>query len=184
MFFGRRKLRERIGLFGGSFNPPHVGHTKICKWLFAKGLIDELWIIPCFQHPFGKELEDFNHRLEMCRVAFSKLQLPIQILDVERELGGTSHTLRTVEQLKSDNPDKRFFLVTGSDIKNESCSWYRFDKIRDMIDLLTVPRGENSPIPDVSSTEIRRLIGVSDSFHSLVEKEVALYIVTKGLYRD
>lgn len=181
--FWRKKLRERVALFGGSFNPPHVGHTAICKWLFSRGLADSVWVIPCYQHPFSKGLEAFEHRFAMCRLAFGKLLLPVEVSGIEMELGGVSHTLRTVEHLKDRYPDRRFYLVTGDDVKNQLHDWHQFEKIRRIVDIINVPRGEGSPIPNVSSTEVRRRLDIGQAFADLVETEVAVYIVTKGLYR-
>ena len=183
MVFDRPEVRKRVGLFGGSFNPPHIGHTAICKWLFARGIVDELWVIPCFIHPFDKDLAPFKDRIVMCQLAFRKLGLPIEVLDVEREMGGVSHTLRTIEHLKAKNPDLRFYLMAGQDIEQETGEWHGFDTIRELVEIVRIPRGPKSPIPDVSSTEVRRRIDVGEPFADLVESEVAVYIVTKGLYR-
>jgi len=175
--------RERVALFGGSFNPPHIGHTAICKWLFSRGLVDQVWVIPCFQHPFNKELESFEDRLAMCRLAFGKLMLPIRVIEVEGELGGVSHTLRTILHLMTANPNLRFNLVSGGDVRSQFRDWHQFDRIRELVDIISVQRGEESPIPDVSSTEVRRRLGKGEAFADLVETEVAVYIITKGLYR-
>lgn len=183
MIFKKDNIRKRVALFGGSFNPPHRGHTEIIKWLFARGIVDEIWVIPCFIHPFGKELLPFKDRLAMCDLAFKKLRLPIHILDVEQRLGGTSYTLRTVEVLKAENPDVRFLLVTGDDVQEETTKWQAFGRIRDLVEIVHIPRGPTSPIPDISSTDIRRRVEGGEPFAGLVEKEVAVYIITKGLFR-
>lgn len=175
--------RRRVAIFGGSFNPPHIGHTAICKWLFNRGFVDEIWVIPCFMHPFGKELAPYEHRLAMVRLAFCKLMMPIKILEVEKELGGVSYTLRTVEYLRKLNPDIIFHLVTGSDVEEEIEKWKDFDKIKDLAAIIRVPRGDRSIIPDVSSTEVRDKIHYGGSYRDLVETQVAVYIITKGLYR-
>ncbi|MFA4875008.1 MAG: nicotinate (nicotinamide) nucleotide adenylyltransferase [bacterium] len=183
MIFGSKKTRKRVVLFGGSFNPPHIGHTAICKWVFQRGLGDELWVIPCFIHPFGKELIDFDHRLEMSKLALSKLNLPIRILDVERALGGESKTLRTVRHLEEQNPENKFLLIAGSDVDRQFDEWHRFDELSAIVEVMHVPRGKGSPIPDVSSTEIRRRIAAGEQWRDMVEPEIAIYIVTKALYR-
>lgn len=183
MIFGSKQVRKRVGLFGGSFNPPHVGHTAICKWLFEHGLVDRLWVVPCYIHPFGKKLAPFADRLAMCRMAFSKLTLPIEVQDVERELGGTSYTLGTIRHLMALHPEVRLLLVTGEDVGGETDKWQDFDKIRELVEIVRVPRGPNSPIPDVSSTQVRELVESRKSVVGLVESEVAIYIVTKALFR-
>ncbi len=183
MGFFRKKPR-RIALFGGSFDPPHIGHSEICRWCFKHNHFDELWIIPCYHHPLGKQLISFDDRLAMCRLAFGKLNLPLQVLDVERRLGGKSHTLRTILQLMADHPEDIFTLITGGDIDREKRKWHEFEKIHDLVQIVSIPRGEHSPIPDVSSTRVRWLISENESFTDLVEKEVAIYIITKTLYRS
>ena len=177
-------MRRRIGIFGGSFNPPHKGHGEIVKWLFQKGLVDEVWVVPCYMHPFGKELAPFADRMTMARLVFAKLGLPVRVDDVEAQLGGESKTLKTVEHLLDQNKDKRFLLVTGSDIEKQTDKWHRFDRLRALVDFIKVPRGPDSPIPNISSTEVREGVASGDAdWREMVEPEIAVYIVTKALYR-
>jgi nicotinate-nucleotide adenylyltransferase len=138
---------------------------------------------PCFIHALGKELAPFEHRLAMCRFAFAQLSVPVRVLDLERTLGGESRTLRTVETLQAQHPQYQFSLVTGADIDAEASRWHHFDRIRELVDIIRVPRGPTSPIPDVSSTEIRRRAAAGLSLKNLVDTSVAVYIATKGLYR-
>lgn len=174
--------RRRIAIFGGSFSPPHIGHSAICKWLFMKGLVDEIWVIPCYIHPFGKNLMPYEDRLYMCRLAFHKMQFPVEVSDVERELGGVSYTIRTIEYLKKKYPENRFALIMGGDVARESPAWKEFEKIKEQVDIVKIPRGSDSNIPNVSSTEVRRRLESGTPLSDLVENEVEVYIVTKGLY--
>ncbi len=183
MVFGRSRTRHRVALFGGSFDPPHLGHVAICKWLFQRGAADEVWVIPCFRHPFDKALSPFEDRYAMCQLAFRKQGLPIEVLDIERRLGGVSYTLRTIEALLQEYPDWRFTFVTGADVESDSAGWHRFDAIRELVEIVRLPRGPLSPIPDISSTEIRRRVHDDEPFADLVEEEIAVYILTKHLYR-
>lgn len=177
-------MRRRVAIFGGSFNPPHKGHTEIVKWLFMKGMADEVWVVPCFIHPLGKQLAPFDARLAMAKLALSKLNLPVAVKDVEGRLGGESRTLRTIEHFIEENPGMRFFLVTGGDIAKQAEQWHRFDKIKDLVNIVKIPRGPGSPIPDISSTGIREAIASGKvTWRDMVEPEVAIYIVTKALYR-
>ena len=184
MIFSRSKRGRRIAIFGGSFNPPHIGHTAILRWLGDLGIFDEVWVVPCFQHPFDKPLAPFEHRLEMCRLAFSKVGVPLNVLQVERELGGKSRTVRTLEHLMEQNPDDTFRLVVGDDVTEDFEDWHDFDRIKQLVEVIKVPRGPKSPIPDVSSTEIRRRMKAGEQFRDMIEPEVAIYLVTKALYRD
>lgn len=184
MFFWRReKPRRRVGILGGSFNPPHVGHSAICRWCLGQSFVDELWVIPCLEHPFGKEIAPFEHRFAMCRLAFEKLGPRVSVLDIERKLGGVSYTIRTIRELRARHPDFRFSLVTGDDVREQTDLWKDFADIRTLAEILRVPRGLRSPIPNVSSTDIRYRIDLREAYRDLVEPEVAVYIITKGLYR-
>lgn len=176
------RSRRRVALFGGSFNPPHIGHSAICRWLISGDLVDYIWVIPCYVHPFDKELADFDHRLAMCKLAMGKHLLPITTLDIERKLGGVSHTLRTIRHLKEAYPKVNFFLVRGGDVQEQSHEWYKFDEVEKLVNIIDIPRSEDSPIPNISSTDIRRRIVNGEQYKDLVEREVAVYIITKGLY--
>lgn len=173
---------KRIALFGGSFNPPHVGHVEICQYLLDRGDCDEIWIIPCFQHPFGKSLAPFEDRLTMCRFTFQEFMSKVRVLDVEKRLGGMSHTVKTIQHLKIKYPNTKFMLIMGSDISEERSEWKDFDKIKEMVEVIEVPRGPDSPITDISSTEIRRRIQDGEKYVDLVPLPVAVYIITHGLY--
>ena len=175
--------KKRIGIFGGSFNPPHLGHSAIIRWLFARGLIDELLVIPCFIHPFEKDLIPFEDRCSMCRLAFGKLGLHVTVSNIERKIGGRSYTLQTIQALQIEHPEARFYLVTGDDIIAEKEKWHRFEEIRDLVEIIRIPRGADSFIPDISSTQIRDRLAAREPYADLLEPEVAVYIITKGLFR-
>lgn len=182
--FKRLKPTRRVAIFGGSFNPPHIGHGQIVAWILDRGFVDEVWIVPCFQHPFGKKFAAFEHRFAMCRLAFGRFGKGVRVLDIEKKLGGVSFTLRTVEHFKKSNPNMRFWLVTGEDVDQEISLWHESQKMRGLVDFIKIPRGPHSRIVDISSTDVRDKIASSGAFDKLVEKEVAVYIVTKGIYRE
>jgi nicotinate-nucleotide adenylyltransferase len=174
----------RIALLGGSFNPPHQAHVAICAWLLNNDLADRVWAIPCFEHPFNKELADFEDRLRMTRLAFEQFGERVVVSDVERELGGVSYTVRTVAHLKSRYPDDEFSFVMGGDVSGESGMWRDFGKIEEMVSLITIPRGEGSHVPDISATEIRGRVEAGQSIDGLVPPNVEVYIVSHRLYRS
>ena len=182
MIFSGRGRKKRVGIFGGSFDPPHIGHSRIARWLFEMDIIDKLWVIPCFVHPLGKKCNPFDDRVLMCKLAFGKITHPISVRDVERELGGTSYTLRTIEHLQKEYPEYTFKLITGGDVQVERAEWHNFDKIEEIVEVVSMPRGAGSVIPDVSSTEIRDAVLHEKTFADMVEMEVGVYIVTRGLY--
>src|SRR6266511_3514070 len=78
----------RVGIFGGSFNPPHVGHQMLGLYVLETAAIDELWFVPAFRHALGKPLEPFGHRLKMCERAVAALGARARVSDVEGVIGG------------------------------------------------------------------------------------------------
>lgn len=175
-------MKKRVAILGGSFNPPHVAHIEICRYLFDANMCEEVWVVPCFNHPFGKVLASYDDRLNMCKFAFQEFDKRVKTLDTERVLGGTSHTVRTLQYLKKQEPDLDFSLVIGGDVAEEKQKWRDFDQIQEMVHIIEIPRGVDSPITDISSTKIRTMIKHGESFHNYVSTHVAVYIVTHGLY--
>lgn len=184
---------NRVALYGGSFDPPHVGHVMAVAWVLSSTDVDALWLVPCFQHAFGKPLSSYEHRREMCRLAvrpFDKARVAVN--DVEARLGGTSRTIDTVQLLASEHPDVRFDVVVGADIFKDSGSWKRFDELQRLCRFLVLGReGYPSPegvvtsptIPDVSSTSVRERVRSGGDVSVLLPRDVAAYVAEHGLYR-
>lgn len=173
---------SRIAIFGGSFNPPHVGHVEICRYLLKQGLTDEILVVPCWQHPFDKDLAPYDDRVAMCRLAFGAIK-GVEICEIERELGDVSHTVRTVDALAGKFPGAQLYLVVGSDLSREMESWRDIDELRRKVIVLTVPRGPGGPIPDVHATEIRkRALSGYPIADDLAPAGVANYIAFHKLY--
>jgi nicotinate-nucleotide adenylyltransferase len=149
-------MSKKIALFGGSFNPPHEGHYEIARRVARRPDIREVWVLPVYSHPFGKELAPFEERLGDCRSLFHPLLPQVKVLDLERKLGGTSWSVRLIQYLKDRYPESEFALVMGEDAFREQGSWKGFPTIKREASLIVFPRGGDSPIPDVSSTEIRK----------------------------
>jgi nicotinate-nucleotide adenylyltransferase len=182
----------RIALFGGSFNPPHLSHEAVVKLLLDDPAWAEVWIVPTHRHPYGKPLANFEDRIAMCRLAFVPLGGRVKVLDVERDLGGVSYTVHTVEALKRLNPSADFGLVVGSDVLSERGQWKDFERLLSLVDFVIVPRDnypaddrrmlETEPLPDISSSEIRRRVELGQSIEGLVSQAVAAHIHERGLY--
>ena len=78
--------RTRVALFGGSFNPPHMGHVLAVAYVLGVGLVDRVLVVPVFEHALGKQLVPFQHRLEMARRAFGWLPR-VEVSTIEEQLG-------------------------------------------------------------------------------------------------
>ena len=104
-----------IALFGGSFDPPHVGHLLAAAYVLATEPVDELWFVPVSGHPLGKPLQaPFEHRARLAELAIAELGLPrAWVSRVEEELGGEGRTVDLLEHLHGKYPDRKWALVLG-----------------------------------------------------------------------
>jgi nicotinate-nucleotide adenylyltransferase len=180
----------RIALYGGSFNPPHVVHQLVALYVLETAEVDELWIMPTFQHALGKSLAPFFHRLAMCELAAAALGPRARICDVERDIGGDSKTIVTIRRLQDANPGHEFSLVIGTDLVAELPSWHRGPELARTVPLIVVGRaGASSPapgsvaMPAVSSSDVRRALAAGRSVEGLVPRTVLDYIYEHNLYK-
>jgi nicotinate-nucleotide adenylyltransferase len=183
-------VSDRVAVFGGSFNPPHVGHVLACALLLSVEPIERVLVVPTFRHPFAKSLEPFDDRLRMCEIAMGWIPR-VEISAIESEIGGESRTLHTLERLAERHPDWRLRLVIGADILAEAPRWYGFDVIEKLAPPIVLGRaGVESPgappplLPDVSSTQVRALIarGAWDELAHLVPRAVLEHVRVQRLY--
>lgn len=180
-----------VGLFGGSFNPPHICHTLASLWALQVHHLDEVWWIPTYQHAFAKDLASYEHRRRMCELATAPLA-QVRIVDIERDLGGESRTIDTVRALQERYPTTRFALIVGADILEETHRWKNWDELMELVDLIVVGRAgfdgsDNDPgltLPDISSTTVRSILQSCEyeRLHSWVPRAVLDYIAEHRLY--
>lgn len=173
---------KKIGILGGSFNPPHLGHVAMAKLGLERGGLDQVWVIPCFEHPFEKALVSFEHRYKMCELAFQDLGVRVRVLDIEKKLGGKSFTYRTVVWLKKKYPSEKFVLIIGEDCAREAKTWHRYEELKKEVEWLVLPRGEKSPIPDISATATRAALQEGKGLEKFLNKNVIEYIEKNRLY--
>jgi nicotinate-nucleotide adenylyltransferase len=181
----------RIGLFGGSFDPPHVAHQLVCTLALSVGRMDQVWLVPCFRHAFEKPLAPFEDRLAMCRLAAAPFGERVHVCDAERDLGGVSRTLVTLEHLIGLHPGHRWVLVVGADILEETPRWHAWDRIQELCELFVVGRAgvttaPGAPagvvLPDVSSTDIRARLREGRDVSGQIPGTVGDYLRSRGLY--
>lgn len=184
-------MTHSVGVFGGSFNPPHIGHVLACALLRSGHELDGVLVVPVFQHPFEKELAPFADRLRMCELAMAWMP-GVEVSDVERRLGGESFTLHTVEALLAEEPARALRLVIGADVLADLPKWHRYDRIAELAPPIVLGRAgvvhPDAPaplLPAVSSTEVRALVraGKEGELAALVPAAVRRYIAERGLYR-
>src|SRR6188508_3357294 len=100
---------RKVGLFGGSFNPPHVAHQLVALYVLETQL-DEVWFVPTYSHPFGKPLVAYDHRVAMCELAAAPLGPRARVSRAEQELAKqpdfvASRTLDLIEHLAGQHRD-------------------------------------------------------------------------------
>ncbi|HVV49375.1 MAG TPA: nicotinate (nicotinamide) nucleotide adenylyltransferase [Polyangia bacterium] len=177
-----------VAVFGGSFNPPHLAHQMAALYVLETAPVDELWLVPAFEHPFGKALAPFAHRLAMCERAAAALGPRVKVSAVEQALEPPSRTLPTVRRLQQQHPGARFSLVIGADLIPEVPSWYAADELQRTVPFIVVGRtGFDVPgklaLPRVSSTEVRAALAAGRPVDGLVPRAVLDYIHAHNLYK-
>ncbi len=188
---GAAARRTSVALLGGSFNPPHVAHLMAAYWTLATQDVGEVWLLPSYLHPFGKELVPFDDRVRMCELAARAVR-GVAVCTAERELADdplVGKTARTLEHLVAKHADHDFALVVGADVLPETAKWYRWDRVVALARVIVVGREGFPPVPGapslpaISSTEIRARIARGEDVAGLVPRRVRMYAEQKGLYR-
>jgi nicotinate-nucleotide adenylyltransferase len=182
----------KVALLGGSFNPPHVGHLLAAHYVRATQGVDEVWLMPAYQHPFGKALESFEHRLRMCEVMCEDTSGWMKASRVEQEVaerGGAGYTVETLTYLVERYPGTSFSLILGSDILKDLPNWKSFDRIQQMARVLVLYRAGypapdtiGPPVAEVSSTQIREMMARGEAPTQLVPSGVLDYARRAHLY--
>ncbi len=184
----------RTGVFGGSFDPPHVGHVLAAKYLLSVGLVDQVLVVPVFAHAHDKPLSPFDTRLRLCDAAFDG-ESRVGVSAIEADLPRPSYTLRTLEALHRAHPLEQLRLVIGADVLAETDKWYRFGEVANLAPPLvlgragvSLPDGPPVVLPQISSTEVRAWVksGLARDRHRLELSTPFLVrelIDQEGLYR-
>jgi nicotinate-nucleotide adenylyltransferase len=185
-------VKEKVAIFGGSFNPPHVGHLFATTFVLATHEADLVLVVPTYRHPFAKALAPFEDRITMCTLAMGWLP-HVAISRIEEELGGESRTLRTLEHLQRTHPNWSMRLVMGSDTFAESSKWYRFDLVQALAPPIVLTRADHDAnveapalLPRISSTDVRTHVanGEWEAIRELVPQSVISHIRARGLYQS
>lgn len=178
---------KSVGIFGGSFNPIHTGHIALAKSLCEKAGLDEVWFMVSPMNPFKKaatDLLDDQLRLEMVKKALEG-EPQLQACDYEFHLPKPSYTWHTLQAISQDFSDIRFTLLIGGDNWAAFDKWYHHDDIlahypivvypRKDSDIREVPEGVTiveTPLLNISSTEIRHHIAKGESIHGMVPESI------------
>ena len=198
---------RRIGIYGGTFNPPHIGHIRAAIGAVRSLELDKLLVIPDRIAPH-KELPEGSaspeQRMEMLRIAFASCP-EIEVSDIELCREGKSYTVDTVEQLRLQYPNEELILLMGTDMFLSFHQWREPERILEQVSLGVFYRGEKGERPaieerksqmeaqghrvylvrneivDISSTDLRRML-VFRCADPFLPEGVGAYIQSQGLY--
>ena len=199
----------RIGIYGGTFNPPHKGHIRLAEAMLGDAGLDKILIIPAGipPHKESPELADDNTRLAMCNLAFS--ESCFEISDIELKRDGKSYTVDTVTELRKIYPDDELFLIIGSDMLLCFDKWYRYRDILKEVTLCVATREDEISREELlsfaetvlglsegeilvseisafecSSTDVRKKVKAGECTEEFLSDSVRDYIAEKGIYTD
>ena len=186
----------KIGLFGGTFNPPHKTHLNMARQAVTQLQLDKLIIMPCGDPPHKKTDVDKFARLEMCKIAFQGIG---EVSNYEITKSGKSYTVDTLQHLQEIYPNDQLYLIIGEDSFRDFEKWYQPQQILQMATLAVCERGgvDSSAMEqkyldkiakvsfeptDVSSTEIRLRYNFRLPNNQFVDEAVDNYITQNNVY--
>ena len=198
---------EKIGIFGGSFNPPHLGHVHAARYAALSLGLDRLMLIPSGKTPCKPVPEltaSPEQRLKMLSIAFGSVPVA-EVSSMELDRGGESYTWETVRQIREGNPEAELFLLLGTDMFLKFPQWADADKLCGEVTLVSMNRGEkgeqenliraaariesmggrtvmlDNPVNPISSSQVRRLLAFEGA-DSFLPEGVLSYIRREKLY--
>lgn len=186
---------KKIGILGGTFDPPHFGHLLMANEVCFQLRLDEVWFMPNQQPPHKiKKSTTTNHeRFKMLEKAI-KDQPQFRIEPIEFSLNGPSYTVETMKILKKHYPNDEFYFIIGADMIEYLPKWYQIEELVNLIQFVGVKRPGyktdsaypiiyvDAPQMDISSSMIRNRIHKKETIRYLLPEAVREYIKENHLY--
>ncbi len=199
----------RIGLFGGTFDPIHLGHLILAERCREDAGLDEVWFLPSYRppHKAGAAVTRFEHRCDMVALAIVGQPL-FRVEPIEKELPPPSYTAETLAELRRRRPDDSFALILGADSLIDLPHWHEPRRVLEQAEVVVAPRpgvevwtadrlaaavglpreavrltAVACPLIEIASRDLRRRVADGRSIRFLVPRPVEEYIREKGLYR-
>lgn len=186
----------KVGVFGGSFDPVHIGHLIVADAAADKLGLDRVLLIPAHTQPFklGSHYASPADRLAMLEAAIAdNPKLAVDGREIER--AGTSFTFDTLNELTAEYPDDQLFLMVGADAAQDLPDWHRVEDIPRIAAVVVLSRPGSEELPSgipaarievpaigISATMVRETLRAGGSARYLVPEAVRVYIETHGLY--
>lgn len=193
------EVKQKIGLFFGSFNPIHIGHLIIGNIMAENTDLQKVWFVVSPQNPFKPAkglLHEFD-RYDLVKSAIAD-NFKLEVTDVEFQLTKPSYTIHTLAYLTEKHPAKEFKVIIGSDNLENFSKWKNHEQILNQYGLYVYPRPGvtnhelmrhehvsviEAPLLDISATYIRSCIKNNKSIRYLVPEPVEQLIRLKNFYR-
>lgn len=191
---------KKVGLMGGTFDPPHLMHLLIAQEALESCLLDEVWFLPSYHPPHiqGKVAQtSAEDRVQMVRRAISgNDRFRISLVEVER--GGKSYTVETLRELTAKYPENRFYFILGADMVDDLPTWHGIEELCRLTSFIGFRRpgfpAENPahadvtyidmPLIDISSSLIRDRLQEGHSCRYFMPDTVIDYIKGRHLYEN
>jgi nicotinate-nucleotide adenylyltransferase len=196
-----------VGILGGTFNPPHLGHVALARHARSELGLERVLIVPANiapNKPVARADAGPEHRLAMCRLAVAE-EPGVSVCALEIERGGVSYTVDTVQAIHDEHPDAELTLIVGADTARTLPGWREPARLLGLVAVAVAERDELDfqdtrealaglhPAPRVerlrmgkiavSSSAVRELVAAGEPVTELVGEAVAGYIAEHGLYR-
>ena len=195
----------RIGIFGGSFNPPHLGHLHLAQAVRETLHLDEVWLVPSKISPHRSmaAYAPEHDRLAMCRLAAEEFSW-LRAEDYELRQEQISYTYYTVAHFTQERPQDEFFLLMGGDMLRSFRTWNRWEEILQRVTVAAVAREDGEDVLlereaeilrqygrievvhvesfPVSSTKIREMVKNSQDCSCYLPKKIVQYMKENHLY--
>lgn len=199
----------RIGIFGGTFNPPHLGHLLLAQAAAEEAELDRMIFVPCGipPHKRSDEIASASDRFEMTFRAIAD-NPDFEISDIEIKADGLSYTAKTLEKLNELYPNDTLCFIVGADSLREMAGWYHPGEIFKRAEIIAAFRGGEDrkdaltaayvyiekcgarvscvdmPVVEISSSDIRSRLKSGRSVRYMLPETVADYIRDNNLYRS
>lgn len=195
----------KIGIYGGSFNPPHLGHKMLAQELTSRLKLDKLIVIPSNISPQKSHNGNIDpiHRINMCKLLFEDEKFIVSDCEIKR--GGKSYTFDTLNFIKNEYKDAELYLFMGSDMLLSFHTWYRYEDILKMCTLCAISREDDNTRAEmlrysadalkngnvlifdvtpfqVSSSLIRNNVHTGKECDQLLDSRISAYIKEHNLY--
>lgn len=192
-------MRRKVGILGGTFDPPHYGHLVLAEQVLDQTQVNEIWFMPTNVPPHKKNegMATKEQRLTMAELAIED-QERFFVSDVEFERSGPSYTIDTITKLQRAYPDDTFFFIIGGDMVNQLEDWYKIEQLKKLVTFIVAER-PNDPLSheqkmnpafiyvtipqlDLSSSTIRERVKLNQSIRYLLPENVRVFVKEHGLY--